>query len=82
MYGLKLVLCNFVVIDSVTKALPMDLFVDQIASSPLWEDGIREELKTTKISEQRLNLMKSKHLVPGNVSMTENIHPINKLWLL
>ncbi|GFR72813.1 ribonucleases P/MRP protein subunit POP1-like [Elysia marginata] len=51
--------------ESVTQALPMDLFDDGIACSPLWESCIREELKATKFSEQELNLMKSKHLVPG-----------------
>ncbi|RUS90150.1 hypothetical protein EGW08_002117 [Elysia chlorotica] len=50
---------------SVTNVLPMDMFNTDIATSPLWEAWIREELKATKISEQELNRIKSKHLIPG-----------------
>lgn len=51
--------------ESVTSALPTALFDDVVASSPLWDAEVREELKVTKLSEQELNVRKSKHLIPG-----------------
>ncbi|CAL1531102.1 unnamed protein product [Lymnaea stagnalis] len=46
--------------------LPSDVFTEQVASSPIWDSEIRLNVKTSKISEQKLNDLKSRHIVPGS----------------
>ena len=38
--------------------------------SPLWEEDIRQEVMETKQSEQQINSLRSKLLVPGQFSET------------
>ena len=36
-----------------------------VSHSPLWEEDIRREVRETKLSEQQINTLRSKLLVPG-----------------
>ncbi len=45
---------------SVTKKMPREA-----SNSPIWEEDIRNEVKVTKIPEQKLNAIRSQLLVPG-----------------
>ncbi|XP_014664368.1 PREDICTED: ribonucleases P/MRP protein subunit POP1-like [Priapulus caudatus] len=36
-----------------------------ISASPLWDEGIRKEVTTTKLTEQEMNRLRSQNIVPG-----------------
>lgn len=53
-------------IDSAVRKLSKELFnASEVSDSPVWEESIRLNVKNTKIMEKELNLMKSRHLIPG-----------------
>ncbi|CAG5127497.1 unnamed protein product [Candidula unifasciata] len=51
--------------EAAVGVLPPELFTAGLGVSPLWSAEIRQQVKVTKISEQRLNELKSKHTFPG-----------------
>uniref|UniRef100_A0A2C9JKD4 Uncharacterized protein n=1 Tax=Biomphalaria glabrata TaxID=6526 RepID=A0A2C9JKD4_BIOGL len=51
---------------NLTTSLPNELFTESVASSALWDATVRNLVKTTKISEHKLNEMRSHNQIPGS----------------
>lgn len=51
--------------ESAISVLRPELFTAGVGVSPLWSAEIRKQVKETKVSEQKLNELKSKQAFPG-----------------
>ncbi|KAH9488832.1 hypothetical protein Btru_058724 [Bulinus truncatus] len=50
----------------IDNCLAYEMFNTSVASSPLWDVSVRSLVKSTKLTEQKLNEMKSHNQIPGS----------------
>ena len=60
-------LLNFIgyVCKGTLTKLPDEMLTSELSCSPLWEESVRELVKTSKMSESDLNKLRSHQLIPG-----------------